>query len=396
MKRVLDMLLPLLRVAYAILEYATPKRDTACFMSFPDADDNALYVFKLALAKRSECQLVWLAQEPAIARRRLMQRTGTANSDRYSVVKKNSIRGIYHFLRSKRVYATHGHYPFVTKWPNRRKLINLWHGMPIKAIGLYDEKKLQNSQTSHASIASSSSFANIIAKAFDLPLSEVAVTGLPRCDELLAPHTSREQLYTILNRRTADYRHTICWLPTFSRSHFGHVRQDTDRSDEEIIRTFSIETQQLADLAERYNCLIVLKLHPMDFLNTIELTLPKNIAMLANDGTNPLTTYELLSVADGLISDLSSVIFDFMCTRRPILISTKNIGSYTRGRVLDIDELLQSIHQCEDFSGSQLYFDAVVGRHQYPTQALVNYNAFFDTESSRRVLERFPLPATMS
>lgn len=63
-------------------------------------------------------------------------------------------------------------------------MVNLWHGMPIKAIGLLDGKSKEDICYSDYLIATSEFYRKIMADPFDMHLDQVLTVGLPRNDVL--------------------------------------------------------------------------------------------------------------------------------------------------------------------------------------------------------------------
>ncbi len=58
-------------------------------------------------------------------------------SGRVGFLSRWSIRGHWHYLRSNLVLYTHGLYGFAKPVPGK-VVVNLWHGMPVKQIGIPD------------------------------------------------------------------------------------------------------------------------------------------------------------------------------------------------------------------------------------------------------------------
>src|SRR5699024_1688750 len=65
-----------------------------------------------------------------------------------------------------------------------------------------------------------------------------------------------------------------------------------------------------------------------------DVTFPKNIILPTPD----IQTNEILSIADVLISDYSSVFFDFIPTERPIVHYLYDLEEYTKERDLNLKE----------------------------------------------------------
>src|SRR5690554_6761288 len=75
------------------------------FISFPDFSDNAFYVYQRMLQRGVKAKYIWLVTQ------------SREDEDRFPsgslFIKKNSIRGIYHFLTATVVFHTHGCFSFL-------------------------------------------------------------------------------------------------------------------------------------------------------------------------------------------------------------------------------------------------------------------------------------------
>lgn len=377
---------------YELIERVVPTSDALCFTSFPDVEDNALAVFAAARADQRlrGRRLVWLVRDVAAARARLAARFGPEEAAACPVVRKNSLAGLWQFLRAGRVFFTHGHYRFVRSSRSGRKLINLWHGMPLKAIGLLDETGSDTLQAADAAIATSGFFQPLMASAFGLPVENVAVTGLPRCDRLFAPS---EAARAFRQRMLGDDRRLLFWMPTYRISAVGDLRQDCASSREACLAQFVHDLQVLSRLAGEKRLRVVVKIHPMDFVNAEQLPeLPRLALLRAGEGVlRELDVYDLLSVADGLITDVSSVCFDFMVTRKPVLITKHLVSDYTRKLVFDKERLFDAVYTCASMDGAGEFLDAVGDERRLPEAPLAPFCQHVDDRASARVLDRFVL-----
>ena len=72
----------------------------------------------------------------------------------------------------------------------------------------------------------------------------------------------------------------------------------------------------LNQAAKKYKTLIIIKTHPLDNLRILKKY--SNITHLKNDDLTKLNLdlQDLISVSDGLITDISSVIIDYILTKK--------------------------------------------------------------------------------
>ena len=114
----------------------------------------------------------------------------------------------------------------------KRRIVNLWHGLPLKRIALMEGKtkgislKLFHkvfSDNYSDIVTSSSHLVPVMAKSFDVEESRIRVWGQPRCDELLRRKTedekerkaSRGRPLRRIYRGAAPVRKLILYAPTF-------------------------------------------------------------------------------------------------------------------------------------------------------------------------------------
>jgi CDP-glycerol glycerophosphotransferase (TagB/SpsB family) len=356
-------------------------------MGFPDIEDSTLALF-LELLRRGECEprhAVWLVRDPAQAAARLAQRLGAQRAGECRFWKKNSVRGLWSFLRAKRIYFTHSHYRFVRRGRHPMRLINIWHGMPLKAVGLSDANNTMQIPASDLTVASSEFFRLVMSQAVGLPLNRVLVTGLPRCDRLIGASAAALALRQSL---TATGK-LVVWMPTFRFNTIGPGRADSSQGKEAATAQFINDMTRLSGLAQANRCVVVIKLHPMDYLNDETLPVVPGVTVLRWDAPvfESCGLYELLAVTDGLITDVSSVCFDFMATRRPILITRDFLGNYSRDLLFDPTKLFAAVFTSENWQGAERFFSAVDASSKLDGETLTKFCRFDDAGSSARLLD---------
>lgn len=298
-------------ITVILLKLVKPHQERSVFIGYPSYDD----MLRGLLPYISHLQVIVLIDGDEKMPHWLI-------GDNIIVVKKKSCKAFYYLISAKVVYFTHGifsFYPLPSE--KRQKLINLWHGMPLKKIGYLDGK--DHVPNCHVSIATSEFFEEIISKAFGLPKEKVLVTGLPR-NELLLQQSKNDQLIKIRHR----YHKIVCWLPTYRKSKVGDIRSDGDKS---LIMASDLE--KLSDLFLKNKSLLIIKPHPMDAVNYEHINL-SNVMVMSSESLNVWQTslYELLSITDSLWTDYSSVFVDYFVTGKPMVFITSDINSYSQNR----------------------------------------------------------------
>ena len=308
-------------------------KNTVVFMSYPDFSDNSLALYKYLKENRKELTLIWLATSPS-----------KENIETYrNVLKKWSLSGILAFCSSATIFHTHGTYFFVNKKIKNQKIIALWHGMPLKKLGYLKGDSWPEVPFSDYSIATSEFFKPIIAGTFNIKMPNVVVSGLPRNDILSNPKLiDRNFLLSKLNLQS--YNGFIVWLPTYRKSFIKGLTSDADYQS--FLDEWSDdEWTEINDRLCAKGIKIVIKLHPADILNSIDIENKySNIAVINSTQWQSVNIdlYSLLAISNGMITDVSSVLVDYLLTNKPLAMTGKSIQGYNRGLNEGIDIVKQA------------------------------------------------------
>jgi CDP-glycerol glycerophosphotransferase (TagB/SpsB family) len=246
--------------------------------------------------------------------------------------------------------------------------------MPLKTIGIFSGLDEKSVPAGDVAIATSPLFAEVMAEAFAMPRDSVWVTGLPRNDKLFAKA-----------RLGGGTTTKIVWMPTYRNSYHGEIRQDTggvcENAIEDHIRSLDRRLSGRNSDVE-----FVVRLHPMDVLNTVCWDDLKSIKMIL--GSNPEPLEDTLASSDRLITDYSSVFIDYAILRRPMGFFIPDIGNYIRGFIPKVEEeicwpgtVMKTIDEIEDFVFSERL--PVVD-----DDVLARLHSYRDAFSTRRLYDR--------
>ncbi len=342
------------------LNKITPKGNVITFNSFPDAADNALPLYEYIIKQRPDLldryNLIWLAGgDPGRCREILKRRIPEIN---HTVYKKNSIPGLFAFMRSKLVFNTHGGFDQINMHGAQKRVL-LWHGMPLKKIGNYEEPNRYCKEKSEYTIATSECFRKIMAKAMGVPEENAFVTGYPRNDLLLANNDALQRL----NIDKTEYDKIFCWLPTYRKAVIGDIRTDGAEGSFGAVDVLKNHIEELEAKLTENNYLLLIKPHPMDIICRMELPYSDHVRVLGNDEISEagLQIYEILGNCDVLFTDYSSVYVDFLITGKPIVFVCDDFEQYdkTRGFIFDNMRDLMPGPLLENFNQMLDYFDRV-------------------------------------
>lgn len=295
-------------------------------------------------------------------------------------------RGIFAFLKSKYCFYSFGKYPI--KPAKEQCVVNLWHGMPLKAIGRL-EKGNENEDQNFFSrvIATSPFFADIMTRAFDADNSQVLITPQPRCDEFLKQTEKPDFL--------KSYDKIVIWMPTFmSSKKLGRVDGDFGS-----ICPFNVDfLNGLSAILKQNNMLLIIKPHPMDDEKSADEKI-ENIIFLGEKELREknLNLYRLLTFSNALITDYSSIYFDYLLLDKPIAFSCSNADDYKEKRgfvVDDISRLMPGYHIINSDEFLAFLQDVSSGQDAFKKQreeCRSFCNSFENISGCKRILEQIGL-----
>ena len=293
-------------------------------------------------------------------------------------------------------------------WTRGARLIQLWHGAPLKHIELDMFRKriietpiwlllflriqkaiIERYPVYDLVVSTSQKF---IDKAFRhcFKARQFIPTGYPRNDILFgwaAPDTTAYRLSWInVDKKAMDAvddarerGQKVClYVPTFRKG---------------LVNPFDaeIDLARLSAFAQRHNIIIVLKLHPfMD--GWYQISQYPNLLEYAPLGD----VYPLMALSDLLITDYSSIFFDFLLMDRPILFFAYDLEQYLshdRNMYFDYDSMTPGV-KCHSYKELESEIAAVLARgctdgFSEMRKAVRTYtHDYLDNQASRRLIDR--------
>lgn len=211
--------------------------------------------------------------------------------------------------------------------------------------------------------------------------------GYPRNDDLLLTNDFDREM--IFNKQ---FKKLVIWYPTF-RQH-NNKRTRVSSIGLPIIHD-DISAAQLNECAKNREVLIVLKPHFSQDVSYIKDNNLSNIMIIDDDflKNKNIRSYQLLSLSDALITDYSSVYYDYLLTDRPIGLVWEDYDEYKQkqGFALDPDivysggEKIYNVHDfCEFITRIAIGEDLLkVERNKIKDLT----NVYQDANSAQRVCE---------
>ena len=341
------------------------------FASFPDYTDNAYAMYWYLKGKYGDrCKCVWIFSE----------KESLKKYKDVKAYKKYSLLSFYYFARARNVFFTHGLYSFI-KLRSQDKVVNLWHGMPLKVIGLMDTNHGGNDPTrADYLIATSPFFQELMSRSFkNIDTDHVLVTGQPRNDLLF----EETDFFIKRNINIKDYDSLGVWLPTYRSSIVGDIRNDGVFNEDGISFLSMEELSRLDGFLQSKRALLIIKLHPMDALQQKDFGEFCNIIIIKpKDFDGQL--YPLLGASDYLLTDYSSVWIDYCILKRPIGFVMNDIDEYKSSRGLTIENLDEKLPGTIIDSYEKLV-GFITERPEFDCKNLSLYNTYCDNKSAERL-----------
>lgn len=272
--------------------------------------------------------------------------------------------------------------------------VNTWHGTPLKVMG-YDEplgipatrNVLRNFLQADYLLSSGPYMTETMyASAYRLRnLFEglVIEEGDPRTDRSRLSEAERERVRDRVRSDGAQWREgerLVLLAPTWSGLSFDDPRDDTQELADDVR-----ELQSLLPPGHR----VLLKVHQQVYATAAEHPALRELLV-----PNDIPTNEVLSVADVLVTDYSSIFFDFLPTGRPILVFTPHNERYQAERGVYFDTLpgpsaatVSGLARLVTALGSGDADDPLVTHGAAYRQAVEQFAAKDDGHASQRVVD---------
>ena len=302
------------------------------FESLPDYSDNTRAVFD-EMVKRginNKYMFVWLSSNP-----------NTAISVRGVKCIHNRALQILYIIRSKCLVSCN---TFTYSFGNYQKSIYLCHGVPLKSLNGY------TAPSGIDYIVGLSEDTNAIQSVeLKIAIDKFLTLGYPRNDSLFAKkRTDIDELFEY------KYKKIIVWYPTFRQHGTSHIKSATANA---LPIIHNVENaKRINEIAQNLNVLIVLKPHfsqDTSYIRELELS---NIAFIDDMffQLKGITSYEFVGGCDALVTDYSSIYFDYLLCDKPVAAVWEDIEEYKRNRgfAIDIDFYMKGaykIYNAEDF-----------------------------------------------
>lgn len=262
-------------------------------------------------------------------------------------VRKSSLRGLWRTARARVIVVTHGFGDVNRYAVSGAFVVQLWHGIPLKRIGLDSPEtlrlpgalsRLRAARPARALLArmyrnatrrirvlpaASHPVRARLESAFSLPDAHVPVTGEPRVD--------------VLSRGTADARRAE------ARAAIGRASGVIDPGARLVLYAptwrdgaadpavpSAEDWASLVELLRRHDAVLLVRSHPLGAGDYAPPAQTERVRALGSDLVADVTP--LLCGVDVLVTDYSSLIFDSALVPLPVVFLAPDVADYARRR----------------------------------------------------------------
>ena len=138
---------------------------------------------------------------------------------------------------------------------------------------------------------------------------------------------------------------------------------------------------------------MIIKIHPKQDLEDLRIHDSSNIKVLTglDMKMNKIDNYRLMKDVDALISDYSTVAYDFLHVNKPIAYDLSDLKEYVRGIVVDDPHKMMAGHEIREFQDMLIFLDDISNnKDPYMKERKILFDRLFkyhDGNSAKRVVE---------
>lgn len=274
----------------------------------------------------------------------------------------------------------------IRKWNPLAVHVFLTHGSPVK----YNQGYYTCWTDTDYALCQSEFWRPIVSRNSPIPPDRRVILGQPRNDAFFTSDVSMPELFG------EGYKKVVVWYPTFRQRRNPKCPQNLDGAALPVVHD-EMTARKINEAAAKYGVLIVLKPHPVQDISRIKALDLDHLKLIHDDFfvSHGISSYAFLGKTDALITDYSSVIFDYLLTGKPIALAQEDYEEYEKKVGFAVDmELLRScavkLESAQDFES--FFRDLTEGNdplREKREELMHLTNKFADGNSAKRVVDWF-------
>jgi len=288
--------------------------------------DNSKYLYEYINKNHKNIRAIWLTKNKDTLR--MIQNKG------YETYYMYSLTGIFLSMKAKVGIISTSSKDINHYCSCNMKFIQLWHGIPLKKI-VYDDVITCNypnkakraimklfpfsieDYNKMLIISTSPEVSKTLTSAFRVTASNVVVTGYPRNDAFFIANSNVPIIKKINNLKKNSFKIGI-YMPTHRQE--GKIN---------IFELFSGNIDKINDYLKGINTILLIKFHFYHLKEIKNINKLSNIIFI-NDNDIDQDIYSILRQTDFLITDYSSIFFDYLLLDKPIIFAPFDQEDYLK------------------------------------------------------------------
>lgn len=354
--------------------------------------DSSRILFEYVKNNCPNIRAVWISRD-----KKIVQQLRQNGFESYS---SKSIKALFLSSRASKLFSTTG-YEMFYGFTKGIEFYELWHGMPLKKILNDDEFsggtmrknilskilykinqkffvwKTITTLPNVYTFSNARFFNQFLQTAFSLPEEKILNFGLPRNDALF--YKREEKLIKEIKEKYQNCK-ILLYMPTFRTSAWTKKVFDPFSND------FLFDEEKLHETLVRKNVVFVYKPHFSDLQFVNRKNASDRFFMIKEDDFGEL--YNFVGQVDILMTDYSSIYFDFILTRKPVLLAPFDFEEYVttcRSHYFDYSELegvrAENWNEVLKIIENESY-------KKVPEEKIKQFAEFCDGNSCRKIVER--------
>lgn len=220
--------------------------------------------------------------------------------------------------------------------------IQTWHGFPLKSLYSLNkstttkEQTFQQWQKSLFVPSYSTLYEHLMSIAYKIKHESFTKTGMPRNDFLFKDVSSTKMLLSRILNKTLKNNKVFLYMPTYRKKKNSKVLNGVENGYDILENGDLLELEQFLKKEDAY---LLVKYHPLQVEAKNRLENFDHILNITDEVLENLDIelYEFLSEIDVLITDYSSIYFDYLLINRPIIFTPIDLEEYRENRGLFLE-----------------------------------------------------------
>lgn len=311
-------------------------RKTIILESSPDLTGNTYEIYKKLLSKKvnDKYRLVWFVTDVKEFKDIKEKNVKFVSYSKGSILEKLKRK---YYNRTAKIIIDSNNY--VYKKNKHQIRLHLFHGIGFKKVPAYSNACGEADYF----ITISPYFNDIFSRDYKNSADKFYPLGMARNDILV--NKTKKDIHKLF-KLNKDSK-VIVWLPTYR----NHKNKEADyhfdnKKNGIIVLNDRDEILELNKLLVKNNMYILLKPHPAEDLSNLKEVSVSNIILIDDKllRTKNITLYELLSKSDSLLTDYSSVYFDYLLTDNIIGLTLDDIEEYKKSFGFTCDDYEKAVY----------------------------------------------------